>query len=71
MSKFLAKHPDLKASGHSRFFSVLPCNSTENVCLGRSGTGPPFFYMYTCLFANLHVSLPFDRFTMGVHHSFP
>jgi len=66
VSKFLDECPSLKAGGHSSFFSVVPCSSTENVCLGRSGTGPPFCYMYTCLFADLHVSLPFDKFTMGV-----
>ena len=64
--EFLAKHPVLKAGGHSHYFSVLSCEPTERVCLGRPGAGPPFFYMYTCLFSDLHVSLPFDEFTMGV-----
>jgi len=45
VSKFLDKCPILKAGGHSSFFSVLPCSSTKSVCLGRSSTGPPFFYM--------------------------
>ena len=66
VSKFLDKCPVLKAGEHSSFFSVVPCSSTESVCLGRSGIGPPFFYMYTCLFADLHVSLPFDKFIMDV-----
>ena len=66
VARILDKCPILKASGHSSFFSVVPCSSTENVCFGRSGIGPPFFYMYTCLFSDLHVSLPFDKFTMGV-----
>ena len=66
MTKFLDKHPVLKAGGHSRYFSVLPCEHTESVCLGRSGTDPLFCYMYTCLSSDLHVSLPFDKFTMGV-----
>jgi len=52
VSKFLGKYPILKAGGHSCFFSVVPCESTESICLGRSGTGPPSFYMYTCLFAD-------------------
>ena len=34
--------------------------------MGRPGAGPPFFYMYACFFSDLHVSLPFDTFTMGV-----
>jgi len=66
VTKFLAKHPILKAGGHSHYFSVLPCGPTESVCLGRSGTSPPLFYMYTCFLSDLYVSLPFDEFTMGV-----
>ena len=66
VAKFLAKHLVLKAGGHSQYFSILPCEATESVCLGWSGTGPPFFYMYMCLFSDLHDSLPFDEFTMGV-----
>jgi len=66
VSKFLGKCPVLKAGGHSSFLSVVPYSSTESVCLGRPGTSPSFFYMYTCLFADLHVSVPFDKFTMGV-----
>ena len=36
------------------------------MCLGQSGTVPPFFYMYACFFSNLYVSLPINEFTMGV-----
>jgi len=66
VTKFFVKCLVLKAGRHSSFFSVVPSESTESVCLGRSVTNPPFFYMYTCLFADLHVSPPFDKFTMGV-----
>jgi len=66
VSNFLDKCPVLKASGHSSFLSIVPCSSTESVCMGRPGTGSPFFYMYLCLFLDLHVSLPFDEFTMDV-----
>ena len=66
LTKFLVRHPILKADEYSHYFSVLPCGATESVCLGRSGVGPPFFYMYTYFFTDLHVSLPFEKFTMGV-----
>ncbi len=72
VAKFLAKYPVLKAgegSDDSRdpdYFRILPCGPTERVCLDRAGNGPPFFYMYVCFFSDLHVSLPFDKFTMGV-----
>jgi len=70
--KFLAKYPVLKAgedSDDSRdpdYFRILPCGLTERVCMDRANAGPPFFYMYTCFFSDLHVSLPFDEFTMGI-----
>jgi len=66
VSKFLHRFSILKAGGHSSFFSVEPCLPTESVCMGRPGTSPPFFYMYSCLFSDLHVSLPFDSFTMDI-----
>jgi len=46
--------------------SILSLLPTESVCMGRPGIDPPSFYMYSCLFSDLHVSLPFDKFTMGV-----
>jgi len=70
--KFVAKYPMLKAgedSDDSRdpdYFRILPCGPTERVCMDRANAGPPFFYMYTCFFSDLHVSLPFDEFIMGV-----
>jgi len=66
VAEFFVKNPALKSGGHSNYFDVVPCGPTERVCMGRSGDGPPFFYMYTCFFSDLHVSLPFDTFTMGV-----
>jgi len=66
VTKFLLKHPILKAEEYSSYFSILPCGATERVCIGRPGSDPPFFYMYTCFFVDLFVSLPFYVFTMGV-----
>jgi len=43
-----------------------PCSLEDRVYRERSSTEPPFFFMYSCLFADLHVSLPFDAFTAGV-----
>ena len=56
----------LKADVTLSFFRVESCLSTETICLGRSLTESPFFYMYSCLFSDLHISLPFDNFMMGV-----
>jgi len=66
VAEFFVKNPALKPGGHSNYFDVVPCGPTERVCMGRPGDGRPFFYMYTFFFSNLHVSLPFDTFTMGV-----
>ena len=41
-----------------------PCSLEDRVYRERSSTEPPFFFMYGCLFADLHVSLPFDAFTV-------
>jgi len=56
VAKFLAKYLVLKASEDSDdsrdldYFRILPCGSTERVCMDRASVGPPFFYMYTCFF---------------------
>lgn len=40
----------------------------DNVCHGREGYPKDFFYMYITFFIQLHIRLPFDKFTMGVWH---
>ena len=70
VAKVFLKQPVLKAEEYSSHFSILPCGAAERVCMGRPGFGPPFFYMYTCFFVDLFVSLPFDEFTMGVIQTF-
>jgi len=42
------------------------CIVVDNVCHGREGAPPEFFYMYVPLFTNLHVHFLFDDFSMGV-----
>ena len=46
--------------------SIEPSEPTDVVCLARSSTESPFFYMYACLFLDLHASLPFDNLMVGV-----
>ena len=41
----------------------------EHVFMTYPSEADPFFYMYVCLFKDLHVRLPFDDFTMGVLQS--
>ncbi|QCE11367.1 hypothetical protein DEO72_LG10g2600 [Vigna unguiculata] len=40
--------------------------AVECACHGREGAAEEFFYMYMCHFLQLHIRLPFDKFTMGV-----
>ena len=66
VDEFLEKFLILKADASRDFFRVEPCSATETIFLIRSPTKSFFFYMYACLFSDLHVSLPFDNFTMDV-----
>jgi len=57
VAKFLAKYPVLKVGEDSDdfrdpdYFRILPCGSTERVCMDRAGVGPPFFlHVYLFLF---------------------
>ena len=64
--EFLDKVPVLKASAEESLLAFGPCSLGDRVYRERSSTEPPFFFMYSSLFADLHVSLPFDAFTAGV-----
>jgi len=64
--EFLNEVPVLKASAKESLLVFGPCSLEDRVYRERSSTEPPFFFMYSCLFADLHVSHPFDAFTAGV-----
>jgi len=66
MAEFMDKVPVLKASVEESLLSFSPCSLDDRVYRGQSSTEPPFFFMYSCLFSDLHVSLPFDTFTVSV-----
>ena len=66
VADFLNEVPVLKASAEESLLAFGPCSLEDCVYKERSSTEPPFFFMYSCLFADLHVSLPFDAFTAGV-----
>jgi len=62
----LKKVPVLKASVEESLLSFDPCSLDDRVYRKQSSTEPPFFFMYSCPFSDLHMSLPFDTFTVGV-----
>jgi len=66
VASFLDQVCVLKPDVSLDVISIEPCEPTDVVCSARSTTERPFFYMYACLFLDLHVSLPFDNFTVGV-----
>jgi len=41
-------------------------STVQAVCHCREGLEGDIFYMYACMFTELHVRLPLDEFTMGV-----
>jgi len=66
VADFLNEVPVLKALAEESLLAFGPCSLEDRVYRERSSTEPPFFFMYSCLFADLHVSLAFDAFTAGV-----
>jgi len=63
---FLSKVSMLKSNYPLDVVATDSCNHTDRVCHGRENGCRDLFFVYTCLFNNLHISLPFDEFTMGV-----
>jgi len=66
VAEFLDKVPVLRASTEESLLAFGPCSLEDRVCRERSSIEPPFFFMYSYLFSDLHVSLPFDAFMVGV-----
>ena len=66
VAEFLNKVPVLKASTEESLLAFGPCSLEDRVYRERSSTESPFFFMYNCLFSNMHVSLPFYAFTVSV-----
>jgi len=42
------------------------CGIIDRVCQGRENASHDFFFVYNTFFVDLHITLPFDDFTMGV-----
>jgi len=66
VADFLNKVLVLKASAKESLLSFGPCSLDDRVYREWLSTEPPFFFMYNCLFSDLHVSLPFYKFTVGI-----
>jgi len=56
----------LKPNAPSDAVAADSCNHSNRVCHGRENSPQEFFYVYITFLNDLHVTLPFDEFTMGV-----
>jgi len=63
---FLCKLSILKPDFPSDVVTINNCNHTDWVCHGRENGAHDFFFLYTCLFNDMHITLPFNEFIMGV-----
>lgn len=46
--------------------AVDVCGVTDRVCHGRENASHDFFFVYSTFFSHLHITFPFDDFTMRV-----
>ncbi|KOM55379.1 hypothetical protein LR48_Vigan10g127100 [Vigna angularis] len=56
----------VKAAADARHFKLTICQMTERVCHDRGNYPTDFFYVYSTMFKDLKVLLPFSDFQMGV-----
>jgi len=54
----------LKPNSPSNVVVANSCNRTDRVCHGRENGYKDFFFVYTCLYNDLYVIIPFDEFTI-------
>jgi len=65
--KFLSENDNfLMPDCPSEAITANICGVTDRVCHGRENAPHDFFFAYNTFLANLHITLPFDKFTMGV-----
>jgi len=65
LDQLLAKNSFLMPDCLSDAVMADMCGLTDRVCHGREDAPQDFFFVYTTFFADLHITLPFDDFTMG------
>ena len=66
LDKVIARAPVVRSGLPSDILIAEICGYSDRVCHGRENVPVDFFYVYTTLFTNLRVTLPFDDFTMDV-----
>ena len=67
LDEFLAAHKNFLAPDcPTEALGVDICGVTGRVCHGRENAPHDFFFVYSTFFSYLHMSFPFDDFTMNV-----
>jgi len=64
LNEFLSKVSMLKSNSPPDVVAIDNCNHIDRICHGRKNGHRDFFFAYTCLFNDLHITLLFDEFTM-------
>ena len=66
MAEFIFRVSMLKPDSPQDVIAVNSCSPFEGICQNWENSPQDFFYIYTCLFTDLHITLPFDEFKIGV-----
>jgi len=66
ISAFVDKYNLLKSDVDENILAIDYSHLTDTIFIGRSPSEAPFFFLYSFLFSDLHVALPFGDFIMGV-----
>ena len=66
LDKYLSKKSFIKLDCPSDVVMVDICGHTDRVCHGRENAPQYFFFVYNTFISDLHMTLPFDAFTMRV-----
>jgi len=66
LEQFLSNNSFIKPNSPADAVMANICSHTDWVCHGRENAPRDFFFVYNTFFSNLHITLSFDDFTIGV-----
>jgi len=66
LNQFLSKNSFIRPDCPTDAVIADICGLTDRVCHSQENAPQDFFFVYNTFFADLHIALPFDDFTMGV-----
>ena len=66
LDQFLSENSFLSPECPSKAITPDICGVTDHVCHSRENALHNFFFVYNTFFADLHITFPFDDFSIGV-----